>query len=40
MLLFERLEGSVPEVYGIGDCVNPQLIADAIAERWRIGNES
>jgi 2,4-dienoyl-CoA reductase (NADPH2) len=36
--LFERLKGKVPEVYAIGDCNNPGLIADAIADGWKIGN--
>jgi thioredoxin reductase len=36
--LFESLKGKVPEVYAIGDCNNPRLIADAIADGWKIGN--
>ena len=36
--LFERLKGKVPEVYTIGDCGNPRLIVDAIADGWRVGN--
>ena len=36
--LFESLKGKVPEVYAIGDCNNPKLIADAVADGWRVGN--
>ncbi|HVN97582.1 MAG TPA: FAD-dependent oxidoreductase [Syntrophorhabdaceae bacterium] len=36
--LFEDLKGKVPELYAVGDCRNPQLIADAVADGWRIGN--
>jgi pyruvate/2-oxoglutarate dehydrogenase complex dihydrolipoamide dehydrogenase (E3) component len=36
--LFESLQGKVPEVYTIGDCNNPKLIADAVADGWRVGN--
>ena len=36
--LFESLKGKVPEVYAIGDCNNPRLIADAVADGWKIGN--
>lgn len=35
--LFKTLEGKVPEIYMIGDCVNPGLIVDAIADGSRIG---
>jgi 2,4-dienoyl-CoA reductase (NADPH2) len=34
--LFESLKGKVPEVYAIGDCKEPRLIVDAIAEGWQI----
>jgi hypothetical protein len=36
--LFEILEGKAPEVYAIGDCEEPRMIVDAIADGWRIGN--
>jgi len=35
--LLKSLEGSAPEVYAIGDCGDPQLIVDAIADGARIG---
>lgn len=35
--LLESLKGKVPEAYAIGDCSNPGLIADAIADGWRVG---
>jgi pyruvate/2-oxoglutarate dehydrogenase complex dihydrolipoamide dehydrogenase (E3) component len=34
--LFESLKGKVSEVYAIGDCKEPRLIVDAIAEGWQI----
>jgi len=34
--LLKSLEGKVPEVYAIGDCKEPRLIVDAIADGWRI----
>jgi 2,4-dienoyl-CoA reductase (NADPH2) len=34
--LLKELKGSVPEVYAIGDCKEPHLIIDAIAEGSRI----
>jgi 2,4-dienoyl-CoA reductase (NADPH2) len=34
--LLESLEGSAPEVYAIGDCKEPHLIVDAIADGARI----
>jgi 2,4-dienoyl-CoA reductase (NADPH2) len=37
--LFEHLKGKVPEVYAVGDCGNPRLIVDAIADGWRVGKE-
>lgn len=37
--LFEGLKDKVPEVYAIGDCKEPRLIVDAIAEGWRIGRQ-
>jgi 2,4-dienoyl-CoA reductase (NADPH2) len=33
----KSLEGSAPEVYGIGDCKDPHLTVDAIADGARIG---
>jgi 2,4-dienoyl-CoA reductase (NADPH2) len=36
--LLESLRGKVPEVYAAGDCGNPGLIVDAIADGWRISN--
>jgi NADH dehydrogenase FAD-containing subunit len=35
--LFENLKGKVPEIYAIGDCREPRMIVDAIAEGWQIG---
>jgi hypothetical protein len=37
--LLESLEGKAPEVYAIGDCREPRMIVDAIADGWRIGNK-
>jgi 2,4-dienoyl-CoA reductase (NADPH2) len=34
--LLEELDGIAPEVYAIGDCKDPQLIVDAIADGSRI----
>ena len=34
--LLSSLEGKVPEIYSIGDCREPSLIVDAIADGWRI----
>jgi 2-enoate reductase len=34
--LFENLKGKVPEVYAIGDCKEPRLIVDAIADGWQV----
>lgn len=36
---FKTLEGKIPEVYRIGDCGNPGLIVDAIAEGSSIGRK-
>ncbi len=33
--LLEKLEGKVPEVYAVGDCKEPLLIADAVGEGSR-----
>ena len=38
MELLKSLQGKVPEIYAIGDCSNPRLIVDAIADGWRIAN--
>lgn len=38
--LFRSLEGKVPEIYFIGDCRQPQLIVDAVADGWRIGRNT
>jgi 2,4-dienoyl-CoA reductase (NADPH2) len=35
--LVEALDGVVPEVYAIGDCKDPHLIVDAIADGARVG---
>jgi len=37
--LFERIRATVPEVYAIGDCRQPQLIADAIGTGLRTARE-
>jgi pyruvate/2-oxoglutarate dehydrogenase complex dihydrolipoamide dehydrogenase (E3) component len=37
--LFKGLKGKVPKVYAIGDCKEPRLIVDAIADGWHIGNK-
>ena len=34
--LLKSLQGKVPEVYAIGDCKEPRMIVDAIAEGWQI----
>ena len=34
--LLKSLEGKVPEVYAIGDCREPRMIVDAIADGWHI----
>jgi thioredoxin reductase len=34
--LAKSLEGSAPEVYAIGDCREPHLIVDAIADGSRL----
>jgi thioredoxin reductase len=36
--LSESLKGRIPEVYAVGDCNNPGLIADAVADGWKIAN--
>jgi 2,4-dienoyl-CoA reductase (NADPH2) len=37
--LFDSLQGKAPEVYAIGDCREPRMIVDAIADGWKVGNE-
>jgi len=37
--LYKALEGKVPELYAIGDCVKPRKIIDAIREGFFIGRE-
>jgi 2,4-dienoyl-CoA reductase (NADPH2) len=34
--LLKSLQGKVPEIYAIGDCKEPRMIVDAIAEGWQI----
>jgi pyruvate/2-oxoglutarate dehydrogenase complex dihydrolipoamide dehydrogenase (E3) component len=34
--LFESLKGKVDEVYAIGDCRDPKLTLEAIADGWRV----
>ena len=36
--LIKSLEGAAPEVYAIGDCREPHLIAEAITDGWKIGH--
>jgi 2,4-dienoyl-CoA reductase (NADPH2) len=35
--LVKSLQGTAPEIYQIGDCGDPALIVDAIADGFRIG---
>lgn len=37
--LFKSLKGVVPKVYAIGDCKEPRMIVDAIADGWHIANK-
>ena len=37
--LLESLEGKVPEIYAIGDCNEPRLIVDAIADGWNVARK-
>jgi 2,4-dienoyl-CoA reductase (NADPH2) len=37
--LLKSLEGRAPEIYAIGDCREPRLIVDAVAEGWQIANK-
>ena len=34
--LFKSLKGKVPEVYAVGDCKEPRMIVDAIADGWQV----
>jgi 2,4-dienoyl-CoA reductase (NADPH2) len=34
--LLKSLQGKIPEIYAIGDCKEPRMIVDAIAEGWQI----
>ena len=34
--LYEELKGKVPEIYLVGDCVQPRTIRDAIADGFRV----
>jgi 2,4-dienoyl-CoA reductase (NADPH2) len=36
--LFKKLTGCAPEIYNIGDCKEPNMIIDAIADGSRIGH--
>jgi 2,4-dienoyl-CoA reductase (NADPH2) len=36
--LLKGLKGKVSEIYPIGDCREPRLIPDAIADGWKIAN--
>jgi 2,4-dienoyl-CoA reductase (NADPH2) len=37
--LFESLQGAAPELYAIGDCREPGMIVDAIADAWRVAGQ-
>jgi len=37
--LMDKLKGKVPEIYTVGDCVNPGIIPDATAAGWEAGNK-
>jgi 2,4-dienoyl-CoA reductase (NADPH2) len=36
MELIKTMEGKVPEIYPVGDCVEPRLIIDAVADGFRV----
>jgi 2,4-dienoyl-CoA reductase (NADPH2) len=36
--LWKSLQGKVPEIYAIGDCKEPHLMVQAIADGWEIGS--
>ena len=35
--LYQQLEGKVPEMYLIGDCVEPRRVGEATRESYKIG---
>ena len=35
--LYEEISGKLPEVYAVGDCVEPRKIRDAVAEGYSVG---
>jgi 2,4-dienoyl-CoA reductase (NADPH2) len=37
-VLEEALTGKVPEIYLVGDCKEPRLIPDGVADGWKAGN--
>jgi thioredoxin reductase len=37
--LLKSLEGKAPEIYAIGDCQEPRMIVNAIADGWKIANK-
>jgi len=37
--LLKSLKGKAPEIYAIGDCSQPRMIVDAIADGWKIANK-
>jgi 2,4-dienoyl-CoA reductase-like NADH-dependent reductase (Old Yellow Enzyme family)/thioredoxin reductase len=37
--LLQNLEGKVPEVYSVGDCVSPRKMIDAIHEGFEVGSK-
>jgi 2,4-dienoyl-CoA reductase (NADPH2) len=37
--LMKSLGGKAPEIYAIGDCREPRMIVDAIADAWEIANK-
>jgi NADPH-dependent 2,4-dienoyl-CoA reductase/sulfur reductase-like enzyme len=37
--LLKRLEGKFHQVYVVGDCREPRLIADAVADGWRVARK-
>lgn len=39
MELFESLKSGVPELYAIGDCSEPGMIVDAIADAWGVAGQ-
>jgi hypothetical protein len=39
LALYEALKGKAPEVYAVGDCKDPLLIADAISAGMEVARE-